>query len=297
MLLFDEIVVDRGAAGKAIEYARTGGRKDYEGKVIDTIRPTEAEVQIFHHLIESRLFRKERVVEMITDEDFERIEQGYNMDVGAAEPSPEEFRSAVAVLENKYGPDYACPNPVRFEEMNINVTWILLEKFSAVPLDDIMRNPLYEYKAIQTASPYISDRRIMTKTAYDVIEQARQVLYLPTEPLYDIDAFLALHKDLRVRKFREKVHNLSRRRTPLREISREIFDANLELQKLEISSYSIVIGFLGLLAGLTLLLQGKFATGSISTATGSLSLAKELLKPRKMDKYGWLEIVKGLCEI
>jgi len=238
LLLFDEIVVDEGAAIKAIEYV-SGFRtklEDYEGRVVDRIRPTESEVQTFQQLIDSKLFRKEKVVKMITDEDFERIRQGYSEDVGISRPMPNEFRNGVAVMKNRYGPHYASPDPERFEAMNINVTWVVLEKLSALPLDDILRIQLYEYKAIQTTSLGME----MTKTAYEMINQARQVLYLPTEPLHDIDVFLTLHGDSRVRNFRKKVRDLSQKRATPREISREIYDANLELQKLDIDSYNLV---------------------------------------------------------
>ena len=54
---------------------------------------------------------------------------------------------------------------------------------------------------------------------------------------------LALHKDKRIKNFREKVYYLSSRKATPQEISREIYDANHELHKLEIDSLSLVIGF------------------------------------------------------
>ena len=294
LLLFDEIVVDEEAARKAIEYV-TGLRrkpKDYEGRVIDALRPAKSEVQIFHELIESNLFRKEKVVEMITNSDFARIKQGYDRDSGINESPPSGFINAVDVMKRRYGPDYALPNPERFEAMNINVTWVLSEKLSAVPLDDILRSPLYEYKAVQATSLGTE----MTKTAYEMINQARQVLYLPTKPLHDVDDLFVLHKDPRVRKYREKVRDLSEKRATPREISREIYNANLELQKLDIQTYTLVIGFFNLIAGL-LSMQCDFSTGSLGTATGLMLIGKELRKIWKMKRYGWLEIVQGLCEI
>jgi hypothetical protein len=296
LLLFDEIIVDEGAATKAIEYASRLRRKseDYEGRVIDALRPTESEVQTLRQLLESNLFRKEKVVEMISDEDFERIKAGYNRDAGVGKSSfPIELRNAVAIMENAYGSGYALPDPRLFEAMNINVTWVLLEKLSAIPLDDILRSPLYEYKAIQTASFRIS----ITKTAYDIITQARQILYLPTEPVVDVDTFLTLHNDRRVRKFREKVYSLSQLNVTPREISREVFEANLELQKLEMDSYNIVIALLGIVQTLTSMLQGNFATGLIGTASALMAIGKEIRKAMLTERYGWLDIVRGLCEI
>lgn len=295
LLLFDEIIVDEGAARKAIEYATRlcKSPKDYEGRVIHVIRPTSSEAQTFQELIDSKLFKKERVVDMITDTDFERIKQGFKRDLGVVSTSPQGFTNAVAIMKNRYGLDYALPDPERFEAMNINVTSVLLDKLSAVPLDDILRSPLYEYKAIQTTSL----RAEITKTAYDMIEQGRQVLYLPTKPLQDIDVFLTLHKDPRIRSFRQKVHDLSHKKATTQEISQEIFEANLELQKLDIESFNIVIGFIGLITGLTSLLRGNFGTGTTGTATGAVAIGKELWKIRKRGRYDWLEAVKGLCEI
>lgn len=295
LLLFDEIVVDKEAARKAVEYISRYKikHKDYERSVVNAIRPTQSEIQTFKRLIDSKLFRKQKVVKMITSKDFERIKQGYFKDIGMSGLTPNGFRNSVAVLKNRYGQYYASPDPERFEAMNINVTWVVLEKLSAVPLDDILRSPLYEYKAIQTASFGME----MVKTAYDMIHQARQVLYLPSKPLHDIDAFLSLHKDLRVRHFRETVRDLSKRKATPEEISQKIYEANIELQKLEIDRYNVVITLLGMIADLISMQQGNFATGLFGTATGLISIGKEIKKVMKMERYGWLKTVKGLCEI
>jgi len=243
LLLFDEIIIDEGAARKAIEYV-SGPRKkphNYEGSVISKLKPTNNEIEAFRQLIGSELFKKSRIVEMITDGDFDRIEQGYRQDLGMSSrylTHAHKFKKAVSVMEKRYGPYYALPDPQRFEAMNINLTWVLLEKLSAIPLDDILRSPLYEYKTVQTAS-----QMRLSGTAYKMINQARQVLCLPTEPLNDIDAFLTLHRDSRVRKFREKVHDLSEKKTDLQEISREIIKAERELQKLNIDSNTIIVAF------------------------------------------------------
>lgn len=299
LLLFDEILVDKEAAGKAIEYV---GRKaiergpEYESRVINEMRPTKLEVEALRQLTESRLFKTENVAEMITEGDFERIKQGYDKDMGIGGPFPRGFREAVATMQNRYGEYYARPDPERFEAMNINVTWVLLSKLSAVPLDDVLRSPLYEYKAIQTAG-VVQTKSLQGKTAYDMINQARQVLFLPTEPMLDIDSFLAVHKDPRVRSFRNKVYELSRRRATPREISREIFEATLELQKLEMDSWNVVIGLVGLAGILTGTLRGDFVTGLFGTATALMSIGKQIRKAMLTKKYGWLDMVKGLCEI
>ena len=288
LLLFDEILVDEGAARKAIEYASRPERKpkDYEGRVIDAIRPSHSEVQAFQDLIESKLFRKERVVDMITDADFERIKMGFKRDVYSSGEL-----NAIALMKSRYGPNYALPDPERFEAMNINVTWVLSEKLSAIPLDDVLRSPLYEYKAQSTSLGAET-----TKTAYEMVEQARQVLFLPTKPILDIDIFLALHKDKRIKNFREKVYDLSNKKATPQEISKEISDANRELQKLDIDNFSLVIGFFTLIGGL-ISMRFDFATGSISTATGLTSIGKELRKVWKTKSYDWLELLKGLREI
>lgn len=312
LLLFDEIIVDKEAARKAIDYVSGNAierrPKDYEGRVTIEMKPTKSEVEIFHELLESRLFRKVNVEKMITDTDFEQIEQGYRRDVGISEPSTGEFRKAVSIMENRYGPNYALPDPERFEAMNINVTWVLLAKLSAIPLDDVLRSPLYEYKMISPADvPQTKSSGGKTmesiagllqgKTAYDMINQARQVLFLPTEPLHDIDSFVAIHKAPQVRSFRNKVYELSRRKATPREISREISEANRELQELEMDSWNVVIGLIGIVGTLTSMLQGNFVTGLFGTTTALISLGKEIRKAMLTERYGWLEMVKGLCEI
>jgi hypothetical protein len=298
LLLFDEILIDQDAAQKAIEYVcGTESAQDYESQVIKAARPTSSEKQNFEDLLQSNIFKKVNVSEMINEVDFERIAKGYCIDMGVSPGATGEYRrefgKALDFMKQRYGDNYALPDPERFEAMNLNVTQILLEKLSARPLDDIFRIPLYEVKSVAT----ISLATLETRTAYDTIDQARQILYLPTEPIQDIDTFLTLHKDPRIQRFRNKVCELSQTRATPRQISKEILNAELELRKLDIDSFNIVIGFFGLVAGLTVLLVGNFASGTISAASGLLSIGKELTKVSKAERYDWLEVVKGLCEI
>jgi len=298
LLLFDQILIDREATEKAIEYVcRAKKAQDYESRVVKAARPTSPEKQGFQDLLQSSIFKKVNVAEMIDEKDFVRIAQGYHVDMGvipgvAAEYRCE-FKKALGFMKQRYGENYALPDPEHFEAMNINVTQVLLEKLSACPLDDIFRIPLYEAKAIKTTSL----ATLETKTAYEIIDQARQILYLPTEPVQDIDTFLALHKDPRIQRFRDKVRELSLKRATPRQISKELRDAELQFQKLDIDSFNIVVGFFGLVAGLVALLSGDFVSGTIGTASGLIPIGKELTKVSKAERYDWLEVVEGLCEI
>lgn len=295
LLLFDQIIVDEEAARKAIEYMSNvrQAQSSYESSFIHKMKPTESEIRTFQNLIDSRLFRKERVVDFISEEDFEKIQEGYIKDTGISNSMPVEFSDGIAIMKKRYGENYATPSPQLFEAMNINVTWVLLRKLSAVPLDDVLRSPLYEYKAAHSVSGEIN----MARTAYLMIKQARQVLYLPTKPLHDVDAFLSLHGDPRIVSFRHKVQELSEKRASRQQISREIYEANNELRKLDIDSFNLVIAFLGSITALASLYQGNFVTGLVGTATALLEIGKEILKPSRSEKYGWLELTKGMCEI
>lgn len=303
LLLFDEILVDAGAAEKAVEYVaeRAMRPRGYERKVVQRMKPTESEAEMLQQLIHSSLFKKENIAKMITTDDFERIRRGYFRDLGiGASPGrmPDEFERGVAILKSRYGVSYASPDPARFEAMNLNVTWVLLRKLSAIPLDDILRSPLYEHKAIQSASLAMDE----VKTAHALIDQARQVLHLPSRPLLNIDDFLALYKDPRVVSFRREVAALSQARASPRQIARKIDEANLEMHKLEVNSYGLVIGLFGMVGGLIAMLGGLrspfiFATGSVATAGALVRLSQELRKPSMMERHEWLEMIRGLCEI
>lgn len=294
LLLFDEIVVDEEAAMEAIKYvsAATMKPKNYESHFVDKARPTKSEVDTLRQLLESSLFKKRTVADMITEDDFERIREGYDTDMWTGQRRIE-FRDAVAVMEKQYSPDYAKPTPKSFEAMNINVTWVLLEKMSAAPLDDILRSRLYEYKLIQTVN--LGMRNV--NMAYSLLRRARKIMYLPTEPIQDVDTFLALYKDPRVKSFREKVSALSESKATTQKISQEISKANRELEKLDVDTYGLVVGLLGLAQWMFSFPTGNFATGSVTAVGPLLLLAKEIRKAMRTSRYGWLDVVKGLCEV
>jgi len=300
LLLFDEIMIDEEAAKKATDYLRDNQiqNRGYEGAVLDRSRPTQSEVEIFGQLIDSKIFRKVRIAEMITPDDFKRIETAYKQDLGRERgASPEEFKAAVDVMINRYGRRYANPDPYSFEAMNINVTQVLLEKLSAAPLDDVLRAPLYEYKMLNNIRRGMKE----VETADEIIRRAREVLLLPTTRLVNIDGFLQLHKDPRVQSFRNKISELSKIGATPQEIAKNIHDSYDDLQKLETGFGSLVTTFLGLAGGLTSLVWGtslsSFGTGLLGTFGSLAALGNIVQKMMKTKKYEWLDIVKGLCEI
>jgi len=115
--------------------------------------------------------------------------------------------------------------------------------------------------------------------------------------LLNIDAFLDIHKNPRVRSFRNKVYELSRRKATPREISREIHKANHELQELEMNSWNMVISLIGIGETLYSMLRGDFVTGLFGTTTTLVAIGEEIRKAMLTQRYEWLEMVKGLCEI
>jgi hypothetical protein len=190
-------------------------------------------------------------------------------------------------LEREYGPSYASPCPELFEAMNLNITTALSKKLSAKPLDDVFRMPLYEYKAVNSVKE--------VKTALDIIDKARQVLFLPSQPVIDVDAFLELHRDKRVRSFREKVQSLCTDEKQLQKLSREIHDANMKFQELEIDRFNVVMGFVVIIGSyISTELFGNFVTFVMGTMNGLERIGREILKPRKAERYDWLDLIMEL---
>jgi butyrate kinase len=76
------MIVDEGDAKKAIEHMPNVRQvqNSYESSFIQRMRPTKSEIQTFQALIDSRLFRKKTVVDFISKEDFEQIQEGYRKD-------------------------------------------------------------------------------------------------------------------------------------------------------------------------------------------------------------------------
>jgi len=163
----------------------------------------------------------------------------------------------------------------------------LSKKLSAKPLDDVFRMPLYEYKAVNSVKE--------VKAALDVIDKARQVLLLPSQPVMDVDAFLELHKDKRVRSFREKVQGLCTDEKQLQKLSREIHDANMKFQELEIDRFNVVMGFVVIIGSyISTKLFGNFVTFVMGTINGLERIGREILKPGKAERYDWLDLINKL---
>lgn len=291
LLLFDEIVIDKEAAEKTIEYATLSRNKhrEYEGRVVERIRPSDSEILMLEHLIGSNLFKKENIEQIIEAGDFNRIKRGYRNDLES-----NEFQERVDLMRRTYGVNYAQPDPLRFEAMNMNVTWTLLDKLSAKPLDDVMRSPLYEFKISQESSLAISE----VKTASELLASARHVLFLPSEPLRDVDRFLGLHKDNKVLSFRKKVSELSKSKASSQEIRREVQTAQLQLEQLKPNRWSIVVAIASVVGTIIEWEGGTFSTQTIiNSFPAALSLAEQIRKHQKRVTFGWLQLLKGLCEV
>lgn len=296
LCLFDEIIIDAEAASKAIAFLRGGHGHSYESAFTRKTKPTEKEINSLEALVESRIFKKENIIDLVTESDFKRIEKGYKRDIGIDTAGPtasnRDFQKALSYMVNKYGKNYALPSPTLFEAMNLNVAKVLSEKLGAYPLDDVYRVPLYELKSIETANLTSED----VKKSYDLINLSRRVLYLPSTSIGDVDEFLLLHKDPRVKAFRDKIHALSRMNASQQQISRELYEAELELQKLDPEYLTLAVAFLGLVGGFAEIIHGSFMSGTIGLTSGIIAIGKEWQKAFKTQRYDWLELVKGLSE-
>lgn len=299
LLLFDKIVIDEEAAKQAIKNAKnpTWGTGGYETGVVRDINPTQDEVNSLESLLHSDLFEKRDIAELITDEVFEEINAGYRLDLGmdysrfGAEEHSSQFNQALNFMIEKYGSNYASPNPKRFEAMNINLIRAISERLSAGPLDDVYRMPLYEFK--MASSRQLLDNQL----AFDVIEKARQVLFVPSQPIKDVDAFLSLHKDKRVQLLRKKICELSTAKADTTRITIEIIETEKKLMKLEINRFNLTIGLLGLTSGTYGMAAGDFVTGTFGAFAGVMKIGEEISKKAKSKQYEWLNLVKGLLEV
>ena len=260
--------------------------------VMDYDNITDA--RLTEELIHIDLFSRENVIETISRTDFEKIKSSYLTDLGIKNNyDSQPFFDGVKFLEKRYGVDYAKPNPDFFEAMNLNLSWVLSEKFRATPIDDVLRVPLYEYKALQTVKEISGIKH--ARYATEVMNQARQWIILPSTPITDVDYFLELHKDPLIHNFRKKVKEFAQSGASPQVINQQIYEANKELEELKIDDYTLFGGLLSLTKGLIDLVNGS-ATGVISTTTGLLALTKELRKAEKEKNYAWLQFLKGFNE-
>jgi hypothetical protein len=84
LLLFDKIVIDEEAANQAVNCFMHPNLdpSSYEGCVIRTARPTKKEASVLKGLLESDLFIKKDISNMLTEDDYLEIGSGYYADTG-----------------------------------------------------------------------------------------------------------------------------------------------------------------------------------------------------------------------
>jgi hypothetical protein len=299
-LLFERLVIDEQAAEETIKYLtnRRNRPSGYESRFIANTNPTEKEVNVLDNLLKSKLFEKRNIEDILTEEDYEEIRTGYNQDTGigqrgnSLEPM-KRFNQALSIMKEKYGPAYASPSPEFFEAMNLNLIKVISRKLSVLPLDDICRIPLYEVKSIynQRQAPATYD------IAFKVVQQARQILYLPSDPVKDPDKFLELHKDKRVQSFRKKIQDLAEEKADRNKIPRELVEAEEKLKELSSTSWTITIGLLGLPAGAYGILSGNFVSGALGAIPTVVGIGKAIFDKWNVRKYDWLNVIKGFSEV
>jgi hypothetical protein len=300
-LLFDKLLIDEEAAERTIEFARHYKTKStsYENRVIQNVNPTKKEVEVLNDLLKSNLFEKKNIEKMLTVKDYQEIEAGYYLDTGMRYGVNEReyvkrFQQALSVMKEKYGAEYASPSPEKFEAMNLNLINVISKRLSADPLDDICRIPLYEVKSIHS-------QHLKSKASYDVafkiVDQARQILYLPSNPIKDPDEFLRLHSDKHVRSFRKKIQELTAQKADRNEMSREIVEAEDKLKELDSTSWTIAIGLLGLPEEAYAILSGNFASGALGAIPIVAGVAKAIADKWNAKKCDWLKVIKGFSQV
>ena len=199
-----------------------------------------------------------------------------------------EFKQAVKLLVEKYGENYALPDPYRFEAMNINVLWRVLEKLSADPIDDILREKLYQYKIGQFQR---------------IVRIAQKIwIYLPKVEetkltLENMDRFLQYHKESSIKNFRRKIESLARK--PLTdselatEIQIEMHEASKKWKELGISKYVI-----SMIQRASSIIPAVVSPNMLSFATatiGSLSAVKYTIDYlRKKKEVKWYNFIRGV---
>lgn len=323
--MFDKIIIDKRAAEETLDYLDAKPNKirfedkmsgfcpcalprNYETEflrimnqyIVDSI-PRIKKVAILRELLNSELFEKIDVAGLLTEQDFQSIADIYYRNIGLVKNTPKDehykqFQESLKYMINKYGTNYAKPSPKYFEAMNLGLTRVISNKLNACPIDDICRLPLYELEAMEEFSTSNSTINEI-KHAYDIIDQARQVLYLPAEPIKNAKEFLALYKDKRIVDFREKVKELSLVNANHVAVKKAIKEAEDNLRELSIKRYSISIGFFGIAtAALGGLMTGNFVSGTLGSFPGLITIGNELMKVRKRQRFIWLDFIRGFVE-
>jgi hypothetical protein len=319
LLLFDKIIIDSDAAKEAerflqdkiqrllfptdseSEYSCYAGSHYENSQIEKELTPLNKEqakrmlddLQKVQKLLESEIFIQKSTESELTWQDVNRIKDGFNNDHHNVD-----FEQAVKSIEEVYGYNYASPNPIDFEAMNINIIESVSKKYGGIPIDDCVKAKLYRYKLISSYSKY-------EKTAEQYIDNLPQVIYgLPNIEINNVNEFIEFHQNKRIKDFREHVKDMTDSVSESefnQKIKNDLYRSNKQLQELKFDTFSFIGSVMGLTgSSIALALSTTnpwiFAGSYLAFASSLTGTFNQLENYWEKKKLNWFDFLKGLAE-
>lgn len=264
LLLFDNLIIDQGAAIEAEKFLQekilrllnpmdseetyscyAGSHYEYS-HIEKELSPQDKEqatimavnLEKIQKLLKSEIFINKSTEDELSWEDVGKIKEGFQRD-----HHQPDFADAVHSIEERYGYNYASPNPIDFEAMNINIIEVISKKLGGIPIDDCAKAKLYRYKLISLYSKY-------EKTAEKYIDNLPQIIFgLPNIRINNVDEFLEIHQNPKIQDFRNHIidiANTSSSEDINRRIKNDLYQANKQLKELKFDSFTFIGSIMGL---------------------------------------------------
>ena len=191
-----------------------------DSDLVDLIKArwTIEEEDILRDFMDSSLIKKIDFSEILKNK-MDELRKGFREDC-----SDRNFKKVVAYIKRKWGDNYAIPDPLHFEAMNINVSLILARELKLSLLDAVERIKLYAYK----------ERNISDTLSIPII--------FPKYEVDGVDEFLEIHGDPAIRAFRSAIWHEIRAANETgyyENLGRIIKNLNIEMLE-RIDQYSIL---------------------------------------------------------
>ena len=319
LLLFDKIIIDADAAKEAERFLldkiqRPMNPSDSESEYICSAGShhvySQIERELIHlnknqaqkmlndlkkiqKLLESEIFIKKSTESELTWQDVSKIKEGFKRDHHNVD-----FEQAVKSIERVYGNNYASPNPIDFEAMNINIIESVSKKFNGIPIDDCAKAKLYRYKLISSLSEH-------EKTAERYIDNLPQVIFgLPNIKINNVDKFVEFHQNKRIKDFRKHINDMTDSMSESdfnRKVKNDLYRANQQLHELKVNTFSFVGSVMGLTGSSIALAFSTtnpwlFAGSYLAFASSLTGTLNQLENYWEMKKLNWFNFLKGLAE-
>jgi len=286
LLLYDKIFIDKSQADDLL-------KRNAKSKMIDSIKS----------LLESKKFIKFDTESKLIGDDVDLMESYYKLTI-----KNKLFREEVELLQSKLG-NYANPNPLKFEAMNLNVLKILRNKLSSekksfiTVIDQSCKSELYCKKSLMDVREFIKEKSNQLIAEYIMNNTPKFATNMPFISLNNIDNFLDYWKDSTLEKYRRELNSIATKiekfaidkdlteiKELLPEIKSEVHnrinEANINMAQNVPGKLNLVSGIFGL--GGTMAQLANPLIGTIMTGfSGAVLTAKEFFSFNKDKKYDW----------